>query len=356
MKKGDLIMKKILSAAVSAVMVFSSSFVYAQQEKESSVRVFVDDREIHFADQAPVIDPTVNRTLVPLRGVFEAMGADVEWNGEERSIRIDSRDNVTRLILRIDDKVMNVWTAISVMDYDKTTFELETAPAIMNNRTLIPLRAISENMSADVDWDGDNKIVNIHTKEYKKYIAKMTEENKGDNENYVYSLKDNLVNASISADKTTVAKGDTVNVTVDLSNTGVLEDSEFNGITAAIYYDSSKFTCTDAEMIVDGEVYEQKLGATNEEFMQDSVKSAMVVMPPADDEEGVKLTDSSYLRYTFTSINGEAGEFILSDRKTERGFDTTLLIANNGKRKLYQTYSELFIDTTPLVIEAADAE
>lgn len=346
-------MKKILTAAVAAVMGFSSLCVHAEIAGETvNPRVFVDDREVYFADQKPIIDASVNRTMVPLRGVFEAMGAGVNWDGEKRSIRIDSKDNLTRLILEIDNKVMDVWTAVSLMKYDIANYELETAPVIMNNRTMIPLRAISENMAADVDWDGENHIVTIHTKEYKKYMAKKTEENKGDKEDYTYSLKDNVLNASISADKEAVSAGEQVTVSVNISNTAVLDGAEFNGISAAVYYDSSKFSYDKAELIVNGEVYENMIGATNEKFMNDAVKSAMVIMPKAEGEEGIKLTDAAYLRYTFTSLKGEEGEFILSDRKTDRGYDTGLLLTVGEKRKMYEDYQSLYIDTTPLVIAA----
>lgn len=339
----------MFAAALAGTMLMSGVCVSAKGENP---RVFVDDREVHFADQEPIIDSQSQRTLVPVRGVFEAMGASVNWNAEERTIMIDSKDNLTRLVLKIDDKIMEVWTAVTLMKYDKAEYELEAAPHIMNNRTMIPLRAIGENMAADVDWDGEDRIVDIHTKEYKKYIAKMTEENKGDDAEYTYSLKDNLANVSISSETESVSAGDSVTIDVVLSNSEAIGNGAFNGISAAVYYDSSKFEYNKAELIVDGEVYSNALGATNGEFMGDSVKSAMIVMPSSNDEDKIKLSDGTYLRYTFTSINGEGGEFVLSDRKTDRGFDTGFLVDIDGNRQMYEDYRALYIDTTPVVIEA----
>lgn len=346
-------MKKILAAAISATMLLSGVCANAQAtDSGTAPKIFVDDREIHFADQKPVTDTEANRILIPIRGVLEAMGASVNWDGEKRQVRIDSKDNLTRLILTIDDDIMEVWTAVSLTKYDTAEYTLDCAPVIMNNRTMIPLRAISENMSAEVDWDDSTKTATIHTKEYNKYIAKMTEENSDGDESYVYSLKDNLPNAYISADTDAVAAGDTVQININVSNSEVLGDTTFGGITAAVYYDSSKFEYVKAELIVDGEVYTNSLGATNEYFQNDSVKSAIIIMPSANEEDQIKFVDGTYLRYTFTSINGEESEFVLSDRKTDRGYDTGFLLNDGKSNNMYENYKELYIDTTPLVIKA----
>lgn len=352
---GGSMMKKLLTLAVSAAMFFSAaSSAFAElMIGETNPTVYVDDRMISFQDQKPVIDVSVNRTLVPLRGVFEAMGAGVTWNDENRTITINSKDNITRLILEIGNPVMKVYTAVSLMKFEESTYELETAPVIVNNRTLIPLRAISENMAADVDWDGENHIVNIHSKEYKKFIAKKTEENKGDNENYVYNLKDNLLNLSLSCDKESVEAGEEVVINLDMSNTEVLSDLVIKGVTAAVYYDSSKFTFGKAELIINGEVCAESLGASNGEFMNDSVKTVMVIMPTSD-EAVDNVSDSTVVRFTFTSINGEEGEFSLSDRKTHLGYDTGILFgmkSDNSKNDTYEDYTEVYIDTTPIIVK-----
>lgn len=348
-------MKKLLSLAVSAIMAFSliSSASAEIQVGQTVPSVFVDDREIGFRDQAPVLDVSVNRTMVPARGVFEAMGADVNWNAENRTVRIDSKDNLTRLVLEIDNPVMKVYKAVSLTKYDESTCELDAAPVILNNRTLIPLRAISENMEADVDWDGENHVVDIHTKEYKKYIAQKTEESKDENTDDAYDIKNDIVNLSLSADKESAEAGEDVVINVNMSNTGYLSDKIVQGVAVGVYYDSSKFTFKKAELLSDGEAVANVLGASNEKFMNDSVKTALIVMP-SDEMKGIKVSDTAILRLTFTSVNGEAGEFSLSDRKvTEIGNDTGILFADaEGKNAhTYQEYTELYIDKTPVEVK-----
>ncbi|MBQ4347028.1 MAG: copper amine oxidase N-terminal domain-containing protein, partial [Firmicutes bacterium] len=71
-------MKKRLIGLVFVFSLCISAFAHAD-----NIRVFVDNNEIIF-DQPPIIEN--DRTLVPLRAIFEALGAEVEWNSETRSI------------------------------------------------------------------------------------------------------------------------------------------------------------------------------------------------------------------------------------------------------------------------------
>lgn len=343
-------MKKMISVLTAQVMALSmvSPVLAELQIGEINPKVYVNDREISFKEQLPVIDVSVNRTLVPLRGVFEAMGSEVIWNGEKRTVTINSKDNLTRLVLEIGNPVMKVYNAVSLMKYDEAEYELETAPIIMNDRTLIPLRAISENMAADVDFE--DYVVTIKSKEYKKYIANNTEAGKADDEDYVYSLKDNLLNVSISADKEEAEAGDEVVVYVNMTNTDKVGEAGLSGVTATVYYDDEKFSFEKAEIMINGEVETNILGASNGEFFNDSVKTVMIVMPSAD-KEIIPITDSAVAKITFKSINGEEGEFRLSDRKTHIGYDTGLLLETDAGNKMYEDYTELYIDTTPVVVK-----
>ena len=68
-------MKKLLCMILAAVMILSSvsAVVFANDE----IKVLVDGNQLEF-DVAPVIED--GRTLVPMRAIFEALGADVDWN------------------------------------------------------------------------------------------------------------------------------------------------------------------------------------------------------------------------------------------------------------------------------------
>ena len=344
-------MKKLISLGLSAVLslsMFSSAF--AEVIPGTTIpEVYVNDREIAFEDQTPVIDISVNRTLIPLRGVFEAMGASVNWRDELRQVVIDSEDNLKRVVLDIGNPTMKVMTAVSLVKYETEEVTLETAPIIMNNRTMIPLRAVIEAMDGKVDWDNDTHTATIYSKAYNKYMAEMTEEYSEGKEDYVYDIKDNTINLSIEADKEEVEAGDIVTITVNLSNTDILEDGwTFQSITNTLFYDLDNFAFTGVDLIVNGEVTKVPIGGNNPEFMGDSLKSVFYIMPDSVPED---ISDGAIIKATFESINGEAGEFRLSSRKTTIGYDNGVLFTNGTDSKNLETFDYLYIDTTPITVK-----
>ena len=337
----------ILSASIAASMAIPA--LADMQISQTVPEVYVNDRKITFKGQSPILDTSVDRVMVPLRGVMEAMGAEVIWQEETRSVIINSKDNITRLVLEIGNPEMKVYTAVSLMKYDESTYTLDAAPVIMNNRTLFPLRAISENMAADVQWNNDTHTADIHTKEYLKYINKQTEENKGDNEDYSHVLKDNVINLSLSSDSKDIKQGDQVEIYVNMTNTNNYADYKLNAITSTLFYDKEKFSFDKAEVMLNDKVFTDVLAASNGDYPGNSVKSVAIIMPNTTEERGVK--DSKIMKFTFTSLTGEAGEFSLADRIAIRGYDNELNVEKDSKSYSFADYQNLYLDTTPLIIK-----
>lgn len=98
--------------------------------------------------QNPVIEN--GRTLVPLRSVFEALGASVEWDGATSTVT-SVRGNVTVKL------TINIAT-IYVNGEAKT---LDVAPKILNGRTMVPLRAVVEAFGCQIGWDGTIRTASI---------------------------------------------------------------------------------------------------------------------------------------------------------------------------------------------------
>lgn len=140
-----MIMKKILCAAVSVmVMAASAATVMAGSE---GITVIVDGTTISFDAEPEIIN---DRTVVPMRAIFEALGAEVEWNEGNRTITSTKGDTTIRM------QIHN--TSMSVNRKEVT---LDQVPVIRNDRTLVPVRAIAESLDCDVSWYGDSKTVLI---------------------------------------------------------------------------------------------------------------------------------------------------------------------------------------------------
>lgn len=106
------------------------------------------------AEVAPqIVD---GRTMVPMRAVFEALGASVTWNGEAQLIIATS--GTVLIVLKIGSDTMNY---CDIMTEETKAFTLDVAPFITDGRTLVPLRAISEALGASVLWDGEARSVTI---------------------------------------------------------------------------------------------------------------------------------------------------------------------------------------------------
>ena len=112
--------------------------------KPEIVTVTVDGNAVQFLDQDPVI--VDNRTLVPERGVFEALGAMVEWKGETKQISVTTED--TTVVLTLNSQEYNV---------NGDLRQLDVPAQLMNDRTMIPLRAIGEALGCQVEWVDETK-------------------------------------------------------------------------------------------------------------------------------------------------------------------------------------------------------
>lgn len=106
-------------------------------------------------DQAPVI--INDRTMVPLRAIFEALGAEVRWNGEKQTILGHNTETNTTVLLEVGETTM----ARQQNGGDIHLITLDSAPVIVNDRTLVPARAIAEAFDCNVEWDGSSQTVVI---------------------------------------------------------------------------------------------------------------------------------------------------------------------------------------------------
>lgn len=112
-----------------------------------SIDVKVNGKSINF-DQAPIIDN--GRTLVPVRAIFEALGASVEWYSETGTV-VSKRGNTT----------IKMTIGSSTMQKDSKDISLDVPAQIINDRTLVPVRAIAEAFGCNVDWNSNTQTVTI---------------------------------------------------------------------------------------------------------------------------------------------------------------------------------------------------
>lgn len=116
-------------------------------KKPAVVKVMVNGEKVLF-DVLPTIKE--ERTLVPLRAIFEALGATVSWDANTQTVTADRGG--MQVVLTIGSNRMLAGGTEKMLD----------VPAqIMDGRTMVPARAIAEAFGCKVDWDGVNRTVLI---------------------------------------------------------------------------------------------------------------------------------------------------------------------------------------------------
>ncbi len=105
-----------------------------------------------FVPQEGQMPPVIieNRTLVPVREVFENLGGSVAWDNDTRTVTVQKGETTIKLV--INDKLALVNGAQK---------ELDVPAKIINNKTMVPVRFISENCGLVVGWDGETSTVSI---------------------------------------------------------------------------------------------------------------------------------------------------------------------------------------------------
>ncbi len=143
-------MKKILCALIVLTMMFGMVPAFASATATApAISIVIDGVKVN-SDVAPLIRN--GTTLVPIRVVSEALGALVSYNGTMGTVTIDSA--AKHIILTIGSKTALVNGVPMIM--------LQPAE-IVNRRTLIPLRFVSETIGAEVDYANSTATINYFT-------------------------------------------------------------------------------------------------------------------------------------------------------------------------------------------------
>lgn len=142
-------MKKKILMALLSLSVIINVCVFTGYANDS-INVTLNGETLVFDVAPQLID---NRTMVPLRKIFEAMGAVVDWNNDTQTVTATKGDKI--VIATINSK--NVYIS-------GETKTLDVPPMIINDRTLVPVRFVAESFGANVNWDEVTKTVVINTK------------------------------------------------------------------------------------------------------------------------------------------------------------------------------------------------
>ena len=140
--------KKIISiaAVVAITATIGSGCVLA---KSNDITVTYDGENISFDVQPKIVD---DRVMVPMRTIFETFGAKVKWDSDTQTITAKKKSKTIQMTIGSSDMTKN-----------DETYSFDVSPIIEDGRTLVPIRAISDMLGLDVEWNEKNNTVTITT-------------------------------------------------------------------------------------------------------------------------------------------------------------------------------------------------
>jgi len=190
-------MKKWLLGLLAALMFCVPAFAHPP------ITVYVDGEKLNF-DQPPIIKE--DRTLVPMRKIFEALDASVFWDEPSQSVMAVRGTDVFLLYIGKAELYKN----------GEVVYTMSVPAQIVNDRTLVPLRAVSESLGCEVAWDGIDYVIDIYDNtapgnQEPSYIGQDTPMKGG----YTAAVKapDGTVvlNAQLKCDEVTAGKAAAIN-------------------------------------------------------------------------------------------------------------------------------------------------
>lgn len=286
------------SAAVPAQSASGALMAYQSNQgyRSNDISVRVDGKRVDFANTQPM--EINNRVLVPLRGVFEQMGATVRWIPANREVVAMRGSDEVRLY--IGDRTAHV---------NGRSVRLDVPARIIRGSTMVPIRFVSEALGADVGWLAASRLVTIDTS--------MANVGSGENSAEIYSearnmkrviLPDNTVIPVKLNDKltstgsyrgetftaTVVANGDNYYGTIPegakvIGHVSAVHAME-NGKPALIDLEFDRLTFPNGHTVpIDGE-----LASLDADYVQRNANGVLMVKPDAKKESDKRMVFAGY--------------------------------------------------------------
>lgn len=152
--------KRALSMGVACVLAAAMSVTAFAESK-----IYVDLREVPTDTPPQIVN---DRTMVPVRAITEMIGFNVEWIQEKQQVEVYAPDASAPAIIMNIGNTTALYTRYDAELGDTVSFEatLDSPPVLINDRTLVPLRFISEAVGYTVDYNVDSADVYMFSPEY----------------------------------------------------------------------------------------------------------------------------------------------------------------------------------------------
>lgn len=142
-------MKKIWTMLLAAILIVPLVLQPATAQAAKAITIYVDGVQLK-TDQPPVM--VQGRVMLPLRAIFEALDASVDWDRKKQTVTATKGD--TTVVLKIKSRVAII---------NNQTVTLDVPAQILGGRTMVPVRFVSEALGQEVDWNTRSQVVTINS-------------------------------------------------------------------------------------------------------------------------------------------------------------------------------------------------
>ena len=137
----------IFVMAITVVQICLPTASLSSTNSESNIMVTLDGRNLTFDVPPRIVN---DRVLVPLRFIFEVMGASVSWDGSSQTVTATKDDMVVVMPIGSNTPTIN-----------GEVVHLDQPGIIVDDRTLAPLRFVAEAFGGTVEWDSAERTASI---------------------------------------------------------------------------------------------------------------------------------------------------------------------------------------------------
>lgn len=317
--------------------------------KEAGVLINEDSLKTDFS---PYIKE--GRTFVPIREITEKLGADVKWNGKDKSIKITLNGDVINM--QIDNSKVTVNDKKIELDHAQAPqLALYSRPR-KETKTMVPLRFISETFGYNVDWNNDKVRAEISTEKTNSIVEdnknkdkknkKKTQKSKNSKVNSKSIFDDNFFQSNVEKKETKniknqINKGneDKIFEEADLDlkekkNRVIKDKIEING-KLNIVIDPGHGGKDSGAVAVDGYTYEKDLNLLVAENLMEKLNenSEINARITRDRDEYIKLLDRASVSNDSNADLFLSIHFNSSDNSSAQGIEVLYASEKNVKIK-----------------------
>lgn len=142
-------MRHRILAILMTALLFTALGTQSTVAQPATATIYIDGKQL-VADVSPVIRQ--DRVMVPLRAIGEGLGLAVNWDAANYFVMISTNESY---LMAPAGVVGSPQSTIRIF-YNGGELKSDADPFILNDRTMVPLRLISEEMGMEVDWRADS--------------------------------------------------------------------------------------------------------------------------------------------------------------------------------------------------------